>query len=416
MGFRLRHFTFKLVLLTIFMLLSACSAATPKEAVTEQPVGKRVTVTQVKESTIAQVTELSGVLKPKEETQVAFETAGRIVSLAAEPGDYVVQGSIIASVDGRDLSLQAASAAAAVQQAQAQLAQVTNGAREEEIIQSKNTLDKAKASLDKAQADLSRSQQLFSQGALSKSDLETVQNRTALAQKDWESAKQAYSLVINGPRNEVKQQTAGVYQQAIVGQQRANLSQNKANLTAPISGVVLDKLSSVGQLASAGSPVYRIGDVDTVLVELAVPDRDVDQWKNGDQIKVKLYDQERVGQVSRIQPAVSQQGGTVAVEVRIPNPQHDWLVGQVVTAHHERTGPTGMFVPVEAVLSRGEKDPYVFVARDNKAVKIPVTLGKMQDNYLQITSGLSVGDQLIIKGADQLFDGDALEVVTGDPS
>ncbi|GED67235.1 hypothetical protein BRE01_09370 [Brevibacillus reuszeri] len=401
------------IALVAVMLLSACGPA-PKEAEVEQSIGKRVAVIQVKEDSPVQVSKWSGVLKPSEETQAAFETNGRIVSLAVEEGDYVEQGSLLASVDNRDLSLQAASAAASVQQAQAQLAQINNGAREEELIQSQNTLEKANVSLEKAKADWQRSEELFRQGALSQNDLETVQNHMALAQKDWENAEQAYVLVKNGPRKEVKQQTAGVFQQAVVGQQRAALSQSKANLTAPISGIVLEKMTAVGQLASTGSSVYRIGNVDTLLVELSVPDREIGLWKKGNQVKVSLYEQERVGEVKRVLPAVSQQSGTVSVEVMIPNPQHDWLVGQIVTASRERSGPKGIFVPVEAVLSKGEGQPYVFVSKGNKAVKTPVTLGVMANNQLQIESGLSVGEMVITKGVDQLFDGDDLEVMQGD--
>ncbi|MGE5704053.1 MAG: efflux RND transporter periplasmic adaptor subunit [Clostridia bacterium] len=403
-----------IVLLTSALLLAACSSSAPKEAVTLQAVGKRVAVAEVKENARVRVTQLSGILKPSEETQASFETSGRIVALAAEEGDLVTQGSVIASIDNRDLALQEASAAATLQQAQAQLAQVNNGSRAEEIAQSKNLQEKAKITLEKAKADLQRSEELYRQGALSKNDLEAAQNRATIAEKDWENAKQAYSLVLNGPRNEVKQQTAGVYQQAVVGQQRAALSQAKASLSSPISGVVLEKLATVGQLTVQGTPVYRIGRVDSLLVELAVPDRDVSQWKKGDQVKVSLYDQERVGEVTRILPSVSQQSGTVPVEVLIANPNRDWLVGQVVTAKHERKGPTGIFVPVEAVLSRGEKQPYVFVARDNKAVKIPVELGSIIDNDLEIKAGLTAGDRVIIKGMDQLFDGDALEITTGE--
>ena len=404
---------FATLLTAVVLMLAACSQPAPEEETAPQEEGKRVVVAQVQEKGLVQVSKLSGVLQPSEETKVSFETAGTITSLGAEEGDYVTQGSQLAAVDNRDLSLQAASAAATLQQAQAQLNQVQNGAREEEVIQSQNALDKAQVSLDKAKVDLQRAEEMYRQGALSKNDLETVQNRAAVAQKDWENAQQSYSLVVNGPRDEVKQQTAGVYQQALVGQQRAALTQAKANLIAPITGVVLEKMASVGQLTTAGNPIYRIGHVDTLIVELAVPDREVSLWKQGDQVKVTLYEQERVGEVKRVMPAVNQQSGTVPVEVSIPNPDRDWLVGQVVYALHERKGPEGMFVPVEAVLSRGEAQPYVFVARDQKALKVPVTLGLISNNEVEIKTGLSTGDLLITKGMDQLFDGDSLEVVTG---
>ncbi len=291
---------------------------------------------------------------------------------------------------------------------------MTNGARAEEVLQAQNNLDKAKALMDKAKADLQRSEVLFRQGALSTNDWENVQNKAALAEKDWENAKETYALVAEGPRQEQKQQTAGVYRQAVVGQQRATLTQTKADLTAPISGVVLEKLASVGQLTSTSTPVYRIGNVDALLIQLAVPDRDIGFWKKGDEVTVTLYDQKRSGIVQRVSPAASQGSGTVPVEVRVENPDRAWLAGQVATVVHEHQGPKGIFVPVQAVQSRGETQPYVFVVRDNKAAKVPVTLGMIVENQLQITSGLTIGEQVVTKGAEQLFAGDTLEVSTGE--
>lgn len=404
----------RVIVLSSALLLAACSPAASDKAAVEQTTVKRVAVTQVKEEAFGQVAKWSGILTPVEETQVSFEINGRIVTLLAEAGDYVETGSVLASLDGRDLSLQAASAAASVQQAKAQLAQVTNGARAEEVLQAQNNLDKAKALMDKAKADLQRSEVLFRQGALSTNDWENVQNKAALAEKDWENAKETYALVAEGPRQEQKQQTAGVYRQAVVGQQRATLTQTKADLTAPISGVVLEKLASVGQLTSTSTPVYRIGNVDALLIQLAVPDRDIGFWKKGDEVTVTLYDQKRSGIVQRVSPAASQGSGTVPVEVRVENPDRAWLAGQVATVVHEHQGPKGIFVPVQAVQSRGETQPYVFVVRDNKAAKVPVTLGTIVDNQLQITSGLTIGEQVVTKGAEQLFAGDTLEVSTGE--
>ncbi|TEB07775.1 Swarming motility protein SwrC [Pelotomaculum schinkii] len=107
--------------------------------------------------------------------------------------------------------------------------------------------------------------------------------------------------------------------------------------------------------------------------------------------------------------------GTISVEVEVPNPRRDWFPGQVVKASRTAAMKEGLFVPVEAVLSRGEEKPYVFLAVGDKAVKTFVTTGELFNNHLEILSGVKDGDQVVVKGADRLFDGDLATIFSFGP-
>ncbi|UFJ40230.1 efflux RND transporter periplasmic adaptor subunit [Brevibacillus humidisoli] len=400
------------VLFSIFTLLvlTACSsqpaAVAPKET-------KRVAVVPVKREQAVRVVELSGTLQPNEETLVAFEVPGRIVDLKREEGDRVEAGELLGQVDASDYSLQLAQASESVQQAEATLQQVNNGAREQEIAQAKAAVEKAQVAWKQAESDFKRIEKLYEEKAVSQNDYENAQNRLTLAEKDLLTAQQAYSLVTQGARSEVREQTRSSYELALLAKQQAALTLSKTELKAPISGTVIAKLSSPGELISVGTPVYKIGDIDMLKVVLPVPDREISEWKQGDTVTLSLYSETREGTVTNILPATNQNTGTISVEVSVPNPEHDWYVGQVVTANRTITGSEGIYVPIEAVLSRGEETPHVFLLQDGKAVKTPVSVGQLFDNKLEITSGLKEGDVLIVKGADRLFDGDQVEAAAG---
>lgn len=374
---------------------------------------KQVVVEAVKTEQLQQVSELSATLQPWEEALVSFEVSGRIVELDRSEGDNVKAGDLLARVNDTDYELQVASTHAAVQQSAATLSKVQNGAREQEIAQAKLLVDKATIAQQQAQEDFQRIEKLYRENAISKSDFESMQNRLHLAQKDLENAQHAYSLITQGARAEDKTLSQATYQQAVISQQAASTTLAKTQLHSPINGTILSKLSSAGNLVSAGTPVYHIGNIDQLKVVLPVPDREISVWKVGETVVIELYGEKRDGKVVNIYPTTNKSTGTIGVEVQIENPNHDWYAGQVVKATKSIEGQEGIFVPVEAVISRGKGDAHVFVDKDGKAVKTQVKIGRMIQNKLEIRSGLTTGEQVIVKGVDRLFDGDAIEVMGG---
>lgn len=359
------------------------------------------------------VSELSGTLAPVEEATVSFEVAGRITELLKEEGDRLEAGDELARLDASDYQLQLARAGAGVVQADASLDKVNNGARQQEILQAQAALDKATIAYQRALDDFRRTEQLYKESAVSRLEYDNAHSRLQLAEKDMIAAKQALSLVTEGARPEDRKQTQSAYDMAVISQKQAELALAKTRLRSPISGTVIAKLASPGQLVSPGTPVYRVGNVDSLKVLLPVPDREIHQWKTGDTVTLTLYGSTREGKVTNIFPAANQSTGTISVEVTVPNPNHDWFAGQVVKASRELVGKEGLFVPVGAVISRGEEQPYVFVAADGKAVKTPVTIGEIINNRVEILSGLKEGDEIVTKGVDRLFDGDPIEPAGG---
>ncbi|WP_400162203.1 efflux RND transporter periplasmic adaptor subunit [Brevibacillus sp. TJ4] len=403
-----------LVFFTIFSLLLTAACSSQEQA---QPAEvKRVSVETVKQEQVSQMSELSAVLQPWEEAVISFEVGGRIVEMKHEEGDSVRAGDVLARVEDQDYELQVAASNAAVQQSAASLSKVQNGAREQEIAQAKLQVDKAQIAYQNAEDNFRRVEKLYQENAVSQSDFEQAQNGLNLARKDLENAEQAYSLVVQGARAEDQALTQAAYQQAVISRDAAATTLGKTQLRAPISGTILGKLSSSGNLVAAGTPVYRVGNIDLLKVILPVPDRQIADWQVGETIAFDLYGQTRNGQVVKIHPMTNASTGTIGVEVQIPNPQRDWFAGQVVKATKELDGKSGIFVPVEAVLSRGQGEPHVFLYMDGKAVKTSVQIGQIADNKLEIVNGLQVGDQVIVKGAERLFDGDTVEVTGGTTS
>lgn len=406
--------------LSLFLLVG-CNT---EPAVTKEDI-KVVTVEAVKKEKGVEYSRLSGTLIAKEEAIISFEIGGNIKSLPYAEGQFVNLGDVLANLDEREYELQLEKANAAIQSsnaslsvAQASLEEATNGARMQERTQAKLNVDRAEEAYKNASADYERMKKLLEAGAISTQALEGAKLNYLNAGNSYESAKLAYSLIEEGVRPEKEKQIkAGVNQaqagltNAQVSKEQAQLALAKTSLKAPFSGVITAKLASTGQLVGPGAPVYKLSQMDTLKVLLPVPDYQIAEWEKGKEVTVDLYGEKKQGKVINVFPSTNQNTGTISVEVEVPNQDHKWFPGQVVKAEAKLKEQLGLFVPVEAVISTGTNNkPYVFLLQDGKAVKTEVTVGKLFENKLEITSGLSEQDQVITKGADRLFDGDSVTV------
>ncbi|MCI1093108.1 efflux RND transporter periplasmic adaptor subunit, partial [Stenotrophomonas maltophilia] len=99
------------------------------------------------------------------------------------------------------------------------------------------------------------------------------------------------------------------YNQAVIAKEVAATTLAKTQLRAPINGTIIAKLSSTGTMVSAGTPVYQVGNIDTLKVVLPVPDREISAWKEGETVSLDLYGQKRDGKVVKIFPATNQSTG-----------------------------------------------------------------------------------------------------------
>jgi len=344
------------IAIVVFILFAREKPA--EVAGSDEHQAKLVEITAVEPGKVERVSELSGALEAGEETAVAFEVSGRILEMRYKEGDRVNAGTILARVDATEYSLQ--------------------------LTRARTGVEKAQVGYQQALDHFDRMKQLNEAGAISQLDFENAQNRLKVAEEDLAEASQALGL----------------------------LEQDKAVLTAPISGTVLAKMADQGQVTGAGTPVYKIGQISTLKTILPVPDHEITAWKPGQTVVLELYNQERQAQVTRVFPATNRGTGTIGVEVSVPNPDHDWFPGQIVLAGRAEI-KDGIYVPAGAVINRGEEKPYVFLVFEGKASKRAVTIGELFGDKLEVTSGLNPDEMLVVKGAEKLFEGDDVEVPGG---
>jgi len=229
------------------------------------------------------------------EVRVAAEVGGRLIEVKVAEGDRVGAGDLIARIDTSDTDLALRRAGAEREQAEAQLALLRAGSRQEDIRQAAAQAESAQADvraaqaeLDAATADVERFENLLRANAGSVKQRDDAVTRRNIAAARVRAAQER----ARGAGDALARQRAGARPQEIdaararvstVDAQIATLQKSLADATlkAPVGGVVTAKLLDAGEMAAPRAPVAVITDLDHAWANLYVDERVVPQLKIG---------------------------------------------------------------------------------------------------------------------------------------
>jgi membrane fusion protein (multidrug efflux system) len=193
----------------------------------------------------------------------------------------------------------------------------------------------------------------------------------------------------------------------------AQLELRNTNITAPISGVVAQRMFKEGNLVALNAPVFRIVDNSRLEAVLNVPERELATLKKGQPIQMAvdaLPNQAFSGVIDRISPVVDSGSGTFRVVgvfdgggVLRPG-----MFGRVQIVYDQRDD--ALTIPRTALIE-DEGDTAVYTVRDKKAVRVPVQLGYVNGELAEIRAGLKEGDAVITAGKVAVRDGTEVEVL-----
>ncbi|HET7469665.1 MAG TPA: efflux RND transporter periplasmic adaptor subunit [Gemmatimonadales bacterium] len=234
-------------------------------------------------------------------------------------------------------------------------------------------------------------EQLFTNDALSRSDLDQARTDLAAATADRDAAvSQLRSLGLDD---------------TAIGAIREGkpVPTAESAIRAPIGGTVVEKLVTPGQLLQAGTtPCFTIADLSTVWVMANVFESDVGSVRRGETalVTTNAAPDTLTGRVDYVADLVDPATKATAVRVVVPNTgrvlRRDMLVRVTIRA---ASPSTGLLVPVAAVLRDDENLPYVYVAAAGGFARRRVDLGGRVDDRYEIASGLTAGESVVTDGA-----------------
>jgi membrane fusion protein (multidrug efflux system) len=197
----------------------------------------------------------------------------------------------------------------------------------------------------------------------------------------------------------------------------AALELSYTTVTAPISGVVASRSIKTGNFVQINTPIIRIVDQSRLEATLNVPERELSTLKAGlpialavDALPGKVFQ----GTVDRIAPVVDSGSGTFRVVGSFASDGvlQPGMFGRIRIDYDQRAD--ALVVPRIALLDDG--DPAVFAVRAGKASRVPVKVGYVDGEWIEVREGLKAGEQVVTAGKVALREGSAVQVIGAEPA
>lgn len=342
---------FRISLLLLTLVAVSCGSKSEKEGeVAPEQRKEYVKVIELKPRKVARTVEYTATMQAFEEIHMTPAAPGRIDAISVEVGSRVAKGSLLVQMDRTQLH-----------QAEVQL-------RNLEIdFQRLDTLRKT-GSIPKQQYD-----QLKTQYEIAKSNVDFLKQNTRLLAP--------FSGVISGKYYEAGEMYTGA----------PNPMTGKAAI---VSLVQIDRLKIIVPVSEKFFPLIKTGMVANVSSDI-YPDKTFS------------------GTIFRIHPTIDPGSRSFNIEIMISNSNGVLRPGMFSRVTLDLDQVEAMLLPAIAVLKmQGSNDRYLFVERDGKAVRIPVTMGRRYDELVEVfADDLNPGDQVIVSGQARLLDGVDVEVV-----
>ena len=190
-----------------------------------------------------------------------------------------------------------------------------------------------------------------------------------------------------------------------------NLADTK--LYAPFSGMITAKMTEIGATAAPGVPAFTVMKTDKVYAKASITESEISKLKIGTDAKVEISSLNETfnGKVAIVNPSADAVTRTFNVKVRLDN-KEDKLLPGMISNIKINTGNTVdvITVPSESIIRDANNILYVFVIKENKAIKKRVSLGGFKGNEVIVTKGLSIGDSVVIAGNKNLKDGQTVSL------
>ena len=390
---------------------------------------------------------------------ISMPFAGRLEPIPWEAGQAIAAGEVAARIVAADMEIELAAAQAAVERIERRIAEnddatveTTAVAQARHFVESMvDTVAAAEArktsgrkGLDFAESLFARTARLAETGARTQEELEQADLRRVQSSVDYQqdvlvyqamqsilAATQLMPTMINQYIARKSLGTEVLRQELAEAQSRlreAQLRKQRSEMKSPIDGVVLERMVDSEQQLAAGAELLTIGRMSELEVEADVLTQEVGPVQLSDPVEIygpaigPSAEHFVEGQVARIYPAGFTKVSSLGVEQQrvkvIVNFQEgvqadlasrgrqlgvDYRVRvRIVTA----AKPEALIVPRSAIFRGSQGNWQVFAVRRGRAALVEVETGLMNDRHIEVTSGLTEGEQVVLAPESNLMEGD----------
>ncbi len=372
----------------------------------------------------------AGYIVAHHKIQVTPKVMGKVDWIGVEKGAYVKEGQVIVRFEDAEYRAQFEQARGSLQSLKAQLTELENGSRPEEIARAKADLEQGKADLENARVNLERVKNLFREQVVPPQDLDNAKARYDSQAARVNALTKTFELVRIGPRQEQIEAMRGRLEQS-----RGELALRQTYLDAtviraPITGTILERAVEKGELVTtmfvgergAKGYVVSMADLNDLQVELDISQDDFAKLYMGQKATVTtdaFPDRKYEGQIAEMSPEANRQKATVQVKVRILKPdsflrpemnaRSAFLAKETTQKKGSPPPPPKIVIPTSALRDVGGKKS-IFVVLEGKAAERSVKVGNPTSKGIEVADGLIGGEEIVINPPSTLKNGDRVSV------
>ncbi len=411
-----------ITLIAILILpITGCKAPNGKtenpESEAVEKNGLPVKVQTVSKGSINRQIATSGILEGWDDITITAEVGGTLEKIHIDEGQPVKKGELILEIEHASLQYQLASAEAGLISAEQTLKIIETGVRPEEMAQINAQFESAKINFKNAETNFTRMQELFDEGVISKAELDGAESQLAGAKAGYETALKSKELADIGARKEDRESVKAAVQNAKAQRDLLKNQYNKAFFHSPIDGTVAFIFVEKNEMVGLGTPLINIVTLDKLKLPISLNALEAADVKTGSDVKVlpeAFAGDIFTGNIAKVDIKADIRTGTFGAEIEVPNPDGRLMPGMTATAKFQFGECNNIIViPLDSIVNRG-LSKFVFIADGDRASIHEVFTGIIDENKAEITSGLEVGQKLIIEGHKNLKDSDTIAVVGED--
>ena len=358
--------------LILTLLLAGCGS-NKNEAPVKREAVSGVTVARINPVQVDAYYETSGTVRAKTVSIVASRVMGTVTSVRVKEGDKVSAGDILMTIDNRDTAQRVAATEAAFNEAQS----AREAAGEQRSL---------------SEVTFKRYKNLYDEKVISGQEFDQIEVRKKVADADFNRASQAVERV------------------------KANLEEARVyhgftQVRAPISGIVTEKKTETGSMATPGMPLYTIEDTSQFKIEAALDERLMKKVSPGMTAYVLFNktNEKFTGRITKVVPSIDTASRTFIVEITLQDRSlRTGSYGKVLIPEGKKET---LLIPVKSIVERGQLTG-VFVVDDKGVITYRlIKAGKMYDEQTEVLSGLTKGESIIVSGVEKAIEGGIIKTV-----
>jgi RND family efflux transporter MFP subunit len=392
-----RKFGHLLACVVVALFLGGCGRQSAS-AERAQPDPIAVRIATPKHVRVPAEVVVSGTVEtPSAPTSVAFLVSGKVIRVGPREGDFVKAGEVLAVIDPADYEFAVEGAAAQSALARAQNEKAALSARPEIV-------EQARASLSQAEDEFLRMKTLYEKKSLAPNDFKKYETA-------YTNAQQQYAQAQNGAQQEDKAAAMASLEQAAAAERIARKRLSDSTLIAPISGFVSKRSIEQGAMASSGTSVFTIVELDPVEIQVGIPETDIRLIHRGQKAIVTapaLPGMSFSGHVQILNVSAEPQTRTYTARIRVPNRDARLLVGMITEARIVGDGQIDVLtLPGTSIIRdpQGATQVYVYFPNEKRVYARRVVSAGITGQDIQIVNGIKDTDWIVVAGQQLVREG-----------